>query len=186
MLSIDNNILLFLHDIANQNIFLDYAVIFFAEYLPFVLVIIGILFIILNNKISFYNNYLIEIKNILKKIILLFIPAVSSWFVATIIKYLIKRPRPFIELSDLVDPLFIHGGVDSFPSGHATFFLTFALTIFSLNKKLGFLMIVGAMLIGVSRIISGIHFPIDIIGGFILSIVCFYTFNLFFKNKRIN
>lgn len=185
MFNIDNSFLLFFHSLANKNVFVDNVIIFLAEYLPFIAVILMILFIAIKNlKYISKENHLIKIKDTLKRIIFMFLPAIFSWVVATIIKYLIKRPRPFIELSNSVNPLFTHGGVDSFPSGHATFFMALAIGAFSLNKKFGWVMVIIAILIGLARIISGIHFPVDILSGFLLGILSSYLLNLLFKNKN--
>ena len=56
----------------------------------------------------------------------------------------------------------------SFPSGHASFFMALACAIFISHKKAGYLFMFFALLIGIARIIAGVHFPVDILGGFIL------------------
>ncbi|MEK7106302.1 MAG: phosphatase PAP2 family protein, partial [Patescibacteria group bacterium] len=92
------------------------------------------------------------------------------------LKSLIHAPRPFLALPQ-VQALFPESGY-AFPSGHATFFSAMAFTIFFRNKKAGYVFILFALLIGLTRIIAGVHFPIDILGGFILGSAIAY----FFKN----
>jgi len=47
-----------------------------------------------------------------------------------------------------------------------------------------------ALLIGIARIIAGVHFPVDILGGFILGILTAYLVKYFhqklLKNKETN
>jgi undecaprenyl-diphosphatase len=64
----------------------------------------------------------------------------------------------------------------SFPSGHATYSLTFVLALILINwgsPKRPWLLALGglfALAIGVSRVYLGVHFPSDIFGGWLLAI----------------
>lgn len=184
MFTLDHSVLLFFHSLAQQNNLIDFIFLFLAEYLPYVLVIVAFLLILIPSLSGINKvNQLVKIKYSLSKIILLFLPAVTAWAFSDLLKSLIKRPRPFIELSEFVKPIFTHGGIDSFPSGHATFFLALAIGVFAINKKIGYFMIIGAVLVGIARIISGIHFPLDILAGFVIGAGFSYVFCLIFKNK---
>lgn len=80
-------------------------------------------------------------------------------------KYLIDRPRP-AELAHLV-----HEHTPSFPSGHATssmiVYLTLAvvLTPRRLRRTAVAAAIVLSLLIGLSRLMLGVHWPSDVIAG---------------------
>lgn len=75
--------------------------------------------------------------------------------------------RPFMDhkLTQLV----AHAGGSSFPSDHTTAAVAIALglIVFTVYKKIGWLFLVAALLIGFARVFVGIHYPLDIIGGFI-------------------
>jgi undecaprenyl-diphosphatase len=79
-------------------------------------------------------------------------------------KYWIARVRPDLE------PHLVVMKTSSFPSGHATssmiFYLTVALALGSRwNRVAAAGAIVLSMLIGTSRVMLGVHWPSDVIGG---------------------
>ena len=76
---------------------------------------------------------------------------------------------------------FIEAG-SSFPSGHATFFMGLAVALFFIDKKIGYLFMFFALIIGLARIIAGAHFPVDILGGFILGSLVSVSVAYFAKN----
>ncbi len=57
---------------------------------------------------------------------------------------------------------------DSFPSGHTTLVFAFAISIYLYNKKIGIFLIILSVFVGISRIIVGVHFPLDIFVGFLI------------------
>ena len=98
-------------------------------------------------------------------------------FFDLILKHFIHAPRPFVALSN-IHSLFSETGY-AFPSGHATFFGALAVAIFFLDKKVGLRFMTFALLIGLARIIAGVHFPVDILGGFALgALVAFFVKNV--------
>ena len=95
----------------------------------------------------------------------------SGWVVNTLIKSLIGRPRPTI-VSHLAE-----AGGSSFPSGHsfnsAVVYMGIALALASLSAQRGvrWSMIAGAALISaliaLSRVWLGVHYPSDVIAGWL-------------------
>jgi undecaprenyl-diphosphatase len=79
------------------------------------------------------------------------------------------RPRPFINHH--VHMLLPHVVDSSFPSDHATASMAIAVAIWLYNRKLGTPLIVIALLIGLSRVYVGHHYPTDVLGGFIIGTV---------------
>mgnify|MGYP001558745976 FL=1 len=63
----------------------------------------------------------------------------------------------------------------SFPSGHATFFFALATAVYFYNKKWGIGFFIATIFITVSRVIAGIHYPSDIIGGAFIGILVAYA-----------
>jgi len=168
----NQNIFSFFNDLTFQNELFDILAIFFADWLIWWLIFIVIALFFLK-KIS------------LKSILQIFATAFLAWLISKIIKHFYYSPRPFVLLED-TKTLFIHGMNDSFPSGHTTFTSALAgATYFYTNHKIGFWFFVGAILIGLSRIVVGIHWPFDILGGLVLgTIVAFILSLTIFKQKN--
>lgn len=102
--------------------------------------------------------------------------AFFSWLVVVLLKFIFASPRPFITFTDL-QTLLVHGSYDSFPSGHATFFAALGTALFIYHPRIGGFYLFGAVLIGLARIVVGVHFPFDIIAGFLLGIaVAFFVY----------
>ncbi|ETB63563.1 TPA: phosphatase PAP2 family protein [Candidatus Nomurabacteria bacterium] len=171
----NNDIFFLLYNLSHKNYFLDKFFIFCAEYFIFVVVIFLFLFIFIKHK----NN----IRNGLKKIIFIISPAAIGWAFTDVLKSIFDTPRPFMVFEE-VKPIFLHGGLDSFPSGHSTFMAALSLSVFYFNKKIGITFFIATLIIGISRIISGVHFPIDIIGGFFIGIIFTFIFEEAFKNRN--
>ncbi len=175
-----------LHNLAHQSDTGDWLLVFLSEIFGFIFFfLVVILFAFYKDgKFSLktpFKNFKLKFK----EMFVVFFPSVFSWLFATVIKKIITSPRPFV-LFDQVEPLFVHGGYDSFPSGHSIFFATLATSLFFVNKKLGILFTFIALIVGVSRIISGVHFPIDILAGYVSGVIIGLFFNYLFKKLKKN
>ncbi len=99
---------------------------------------------------------------------------------AAVFKPLVGRIRPCHAL-DQVRLLVNCGGRYAFPSSHATN-IAGAATIFALfYRRFTFLFVFIAFTVGFSRIYVGVHYPFDVLAGFILGsasgLSVFYLFN---------
>ncbi|OGE78240.1 MAG: hypothetical protein A2751_03735 [Candidatus Doudnabacteria bacterium RIFCSPHIGHO2_01_FULL_46_14] len=87
--------------------------------------------------------------------------------ITEIIRYAYKRPRPFVnDQLENVRQLVVKSVInDSFPSGHAAFYFAIAFAVYFQNRKAGAVLIILAVILGTTRIYTGIHYPSDILGG---------------------
>jgi len=170
----DINILYFLNGLTSKSVFLDSLFIFLASYLQYFLGIIFLLFL-------FFSRYKHKEKI---KIFAVTVGSiiVSRLFIVELIRFFYHRPRPIILYN--LNQLIPETGY-SFPSGHSTIFFAASAAIFCYNKKLGVIFFVASVLMNISRVIVGVHYLSDIIGGMILgSIVAFSLFYLIEKKYK--
>lgn len=163
----DNSLFFFFYNLAHQSVFFDKLIIFTAVYLPYLVIILAGFFLIFYRK-SWREFFVV------------FFSGGLAVFFDMILKYLIQAPRPFVAFTD-VRALFPETGY-AFPSGHATFFGALAVAIYFVDKKAGYVFMLFALLIGLARIIAGVHFPFDILGGFMLGSGISCLFAYFKKN----
>lgn len=109
---------------------------------------------------SLYGNT----KKFYKNVFYIFSSTVFAWIIAHVLKDIIKHPRPDQLLSLIKD------GTYSFPSGHTTFISALGYLMSNISKKVGYTIIGLALIVGFSRVLAGVHYWYDILGGFILGI----------------
>ncbi len=154
----------FFYNWANKNILVDILIVFFGQYLLYILVLIAGSMIFLEKDRQ--KRYYFAVLTILTLIL-------SNGILVPLLNYFFYNPRPFMALTGL-KTLISHGNNSSFPSGHMMFITPVALTIFYMNKKMGYWFFAGVFLMGIARIAGGVHWPLDILGGIIIGALCFY------------
>lgn len=112
------------------------------------------------------------------------IPVFIALTYTEVLKTLFQAPRPWESVND-VRLLFEYGGLDSFPSGHATTYGALALSVFFYNKRIGVVFGFIAFFISLSRVIVGIHWPIDIVAGFVIGCAVTYLYYLHIQRKSL-
>ncbi|HEY2419990.1 MAG TPA: undecaprenyl-diphosphatase [Neobacillus sp.] len=80
------------------------------------------------------------------------------------------RDRPFV--AHHVIQLVLHEASSSFPSNHAAASFAIAASIWLWRKKDGWIWFILAAAISFSRVWCGVHYPLDVIGGAVLGILC--------------
>jgi len=109
---------------------------------------------------------------------LFFLSGFFSWAVASFIKNTLQINRPHVDL-DII-PLYKEIGF-SFPSEHMAVYTAFTISMFLINKKFGYVFLFFSIIVGVSRIIIGVHYPVDILGGFFVGLIISLIFTELFK-----
>jgi undecaprenyl-diphosphatase len=171
-MSLDLYISHFLNQFVGKNIYADGLVIFFTEYLQYLVVLFLFLFLVVN-----YRKYL-------KMVIGALVAALFSRFIiAEIVRFIFPRSRPFV-VDHTINILVSHNPAEhSFPSGHASFFFALATLVYFYNKKAGIKFFIFAFLISISRVFAGLHWLTDILGGAIVGMIT--GFLVFKLSKRI-
>lgn len=167
-MNLNEKIFYFFNGFAGHSALVDSVIVFFAVSLPWIIVFFAVI-------------YLIFLHRNLLRFSMTAVTVIFSLMITDVLKWAIFRhPRPFAALSDVVQLISITP-YDSFPSGHATAFSALATGIFIYNRSVGIFFIVCAVLIGVARIAAGIHYPLDILTGYLIGFaVTFFSYKLWY------
>ncbi|MFA6386825.1 MAG: phosphatase PAP2 family protein [Candidatus Paceibacterota bacterium] len=162
------NIIIFLqiYSLAHQSAWIDNVIWFFAVPTIYIMIIVAAIFIFIHYKFFQIKNISTVLRDKWKEIFLIIFSPAIAWIIASLLKVLIHTNRPFIVLSN-IHALFVESGY-AFPSGHGTAISALAFAIYFKNKRLGYVFMIAALLIGFARVAAGVHFPVDIIGGYII------------------
>ncbi|MCJ0928745.1 phosphatase PAP2 family protein [Acinetobacter lwoffii] len=103
-------------------------------------------------------------------IIKAFIFTAITLLMSEVLSAVLNTPRPFVM--DVGRTLIEHAPTGSFPSNHMSIFSGIAFAYyFSPQRDLGRILIWTAWLVAWSRIYVGVHFPIDMLGAFLMAII---------------
>ncbi len=127
-------------------------IIFAAQYLPFfAFATVGIFFIV--------QPWQIKKRLVISGAVI----GALAYLFSRIASYLYYNPRPFV--SEHVTPLLSHVADNGFPSDHTLLASVLAAIVYGYNKKLGIVLWGMALLIGITRVMAGVHHAIDIIAS---------------------
>lgn len=172
--SLDENIFFYLYNFP-EKVIPNYLVIFLAEYLPYILVLVFVLLVF--RERSAWSEKIVTLLTVFSSGIF------ARVLVAGVIRLIYHHARPFV-FYHLV-PLFPENSY-SFPSGHSTFFFAISTTIYLYNKKWGIWFFITTIIITTARIMAGVHYPSDILAGMMIGVVVgYFTFKYLrsvFKN----
>ncbi|MGG0723660.1 undecaprenyl-diphosphatase [Bacillus mycoides] len=90
------------------------------------------------------------------------------------------HPRPFITHD--VHQLVPHAADSSFVSNHSVLVFSIAFVFILRGEKLKYIALIWAILVGISRMYVGVHYPLDILGAAFLT---FITSGLVIQSTRI-
>ena len=162
-----------INNLANKNMELDWIMIFFTKYVPYIfMAVIAIVFIIGIIK----NN-----SDYRKVAVNTFVITAINLILAFIIGGIYYIDRPFVN--NKVNLLLPHVKDASFPSDHAIGTMSIALGIEKYNKLFSIILIILSIIVGFSRMYVGHHYPMDVIGAYVIVFVTSYIYNLKLRSK---
>ena len=130
---------------------------FGAKYLIFIIAFVAVMFTLVSDRTA--RNRTIALA------VMAFPVALLMAWVAGLLYY---HTRPFVI--EGVQPLFPHAPDNGFPSHHTMLAMATSAIVFVCSRKVGLLLGIMAILIGISRMIAKLHYPVDILGGAAIAI----------------
>jgi len=154
----DYQIFQWLHSLADQHWLTDWLFIFLADYLGYVLLVAAVALIFWRIKSSRQRLYYLLLGA------LSFL--VARGLIVEAVRFFYQRPRPFKVLA--FEPLVDQLTSNSMPSGHAALFFALAVVTYFIDRKYFWYFLLGALLIAISRVVVGLHWPSDVLVGALL------------------
>lgn len=161
-----------LYDLREFHPLIPQLAIIFGAYLPYGLVLGLAGYLFLSNEFSFKKRLFITFGAGFASSI--------SYLSVLVARSFLEVQRPFAvlpEITPLIDAS--DKALQSFPSGHASIFFALAMFLYFYHKRFGLAYLAGALLIGIGRVIAGVHWPIDILAGAALGIFSAYLIRWF-------
>lgn len=146
------------NDLGKEIIFLNPIMIFFAKYMKYFL-LFGIIMYWFTRK---RENRIMIISSMFAFVVAEVFGAIAG--------AIHSNNQPFAELSN-VNQLIGHAIDNSFPSDHAIEFFSICITFLLFKKNLRYVWLAIAILVSISRVWVGVHYPADILVGAILGII---------------
>lgn len=150
MLDLDTKLFRAINNLAGQSEFWDQIFIFSARYGILIFAVI-LIFLLFRRRKMFWTA--------------LFSAILARGILVELVRFFYNRPRPFVALQNVKVLIEKEAGEPSFPSGNAAFIFAIAVAAYLFNKKIGVMLIALALILSLARIYTGLHYPLDIIGG---------------------
>ena len=163
----------YINNLVGKWICLDSLAIFFANYLVYYLAAGAavVFFLIKNKKERIRYLFLVGASVVLSRLV-----------ITELIRLVWHRSRPFVDYQ--VNQLLEHSTSGSFPSGHTAGLFALAAVVYFFNKKFGIAFFIISFFVGLARIFTGIHFPLDILGGIVVGVLSAIIIQFLIKKRR--
>lgn len=165
-----------INDLANKNTILDKIMILFSKDVPYMFMAV--------TAIVFILGIIKKNSNSRKTVFSTFVITVINLILSFMIGNIYYVDRPFVH--NKVNLLVPHVADASFPSDHATGTMSIALGLTKYNKILSTILTILSLIIGFSRVYVGNHYPMDVIGAYIIVFAVNYIYNLKLRSKVDN
>ena len=141
---------------------MDTLIIFGAKYL-----------IVLSILVAMSVVWIVPQKDRVRFTMLLVLSLPIAYILAKIGGHLYMNDRPFVV--GHFTPLVEHGVDNGFPSDHTLLASALAAVVTVIRPRIGAILWIFAIVIGVCRVLAGVHHAIDIIGAMVIAVVAVYA-----------
>ncbi|MDQ7236153.1 undecaprenyl-diphosphatase [Bacillus pacificus] len=147
-----------INDLGKQYSFLNPAIVFLAEYMVYIFALIILVYWFTGSR----------------KSRMMVIQAMVAFVIAEVIGKIAGKVhlnyQPFAVLPD-VNKLVDHAVDNSFPSDHTILFFSICFSFWLVRKKTGWLWLILALCVAISRIWVGVHYPFDVAIGALIGCI---------------
>lgn len=147
-----------INDLGKEYTMLNPVMVFMAKYMVYVLIVAVIVYLFSRNK----TNKIMVLCGVITFAI--------SEMLGKMAGTLYSNFQPFAELSNVHQLIEKEVG-NSFPSDLTILFFSVCMTFWLFKRGWAFLWVVLAILVGVSRIWVGVHYPADVVAGALISVI---------------
>ncbi len=91
---------------------------------------------------------------------------IARFAVVELVRLFVQTARPYAALTfaPLINPV----NEFSFPSGHVSVLAAIAFIAWTIRPAAGAALFAGAIIVGIARVLAGVHWPLDIFGGMVV------------------
>lgn len=120
-------------------------------------------------------TYILNYKKLSLKLL---VSGLGAYVFAGFLKELVMRPRPFDVWQEIIAREYGKLGY-GFPSGHTALIVAVSVVLWSYAKKEQRIVLVAtAVLVALSRMVLGVHMPLDLVGGLLIGLITGFGANL--------
>lgn len=166
---LDHKIFTAINSLSGKYYLLDLLAIICAKYLIFVIFGAALGWWISLHKTKPSTAWPLEGKKKWLALGHLSLTLLGVYLINNLIALIYFRERPFLRggVRQIVNPM----SEKSFPSDHSAASFAIAAVIFFYNKSLGIFLFILALLVALGRIYTGVHYPLDVLGGAVVGIL---------------
>lgn len=146
-------------------------IIFFATKLHVIIVVMALVYVLFLRK---------QKRNQALLLTLFVLPA--SYIFGRFAGLIFNNPRPFVV--DGFTPLVQHIADNGFPSDHTLFTATIASIVFVYNRPVGIFLFILSILVGISRVLAGVHHYIDVVGSVVIAVITTYVVTILLRQLQ--
>mgnify|MGYP001614896290 CR=1 FL=1 len=166
----NESIFWFFYHLAESQPFFSGVAIFLARDLLWILILV----FLIGAKLFNFSQ---------REILLVIISILVAWSLSLLIKFFYISPRPFAMLTDITPLIKTREALASFPSSHTIVATALAVALVSLGYYyFGAGLMLGAILVGLGRMMVGVHWPSDVLAGLIFGLLTVWIVKFILKN----